>query len=220
MMGQVTATDVSIGALFSVAVAEAEGNLGVAITVDSLAISAPMGAPSAADIAAARGKTLRLVVSPQGRAISMTPPDSAGAAIQQITMGLRYFLPPLPPAALAAGTTWTDTTSTTTPSAGIPVTVRMTRQHVVAGWEDHSGTRALHITSTSSYTVTGSGEAQGQSLELSGGGQSSTDAYVSAGGVYLGSTVNDSALVNANVVSAGLVVPVRRRTHSTFSRLP
>jgi hypothetical protein len=220
MMGQVNATDISTGALFTVAMADAEGNVAVTITIDSLAIGAAMGAPSADELAAARGKTVRLVLSPTGRAISMTAPDSAGATLLQIAQGLREFLPLLPPGSTEPGTTWYDTTSTTAPSSGLMVTAHITRQHRVAGWEDRGGARALHVATTATYTVTGSGEVQGQAIELAGGGLSATDAFVSAAGVYLGSTVKDSALVNASVVSAGMVVPVRRTTRSTFTRLP
>ncbi len=222
MMGQTSAVDIASGAIFTVALAQEAGNLGAVITIDSLGISGtvPGAAPTAEDLAAARGRTVRLVVSPLGRSISNASLDSAGPALQQIAVGLREFFPALPPAGLAAGTTWTDTISVVTSSSGIPITVRMTRQHLVGGWEDRAGTRALHLTTTSSYTVAGSGEAQGQSLQVSGGGQSSAEAFVSASGVYLGSTVSDSAVVNANVVTAGLVIPVRRRSHSTFTRLP
>jgi hypothetical protein len=220
VMGQSNAADITTNALFTAAIAEASGNLGVAITIDSLAITAPAGAADPAELLAARGKTVRLVVSPSGHAVSMTPPDGASATVQQVASGLREFLPPLPPGATAAGTAWSDTTSISQTSQGIPLTIHMARQHRIAGWEDRGGVRALHIATTSTYTLTGSGEVQGQAIELAGGGQSTSDVYVSAGGVYLGSAISDSSLVNANVVSAGMVVPVRRTTRSTFTRLP
>lgn len=219
-MGQTTAFDLSTGVLLSVAVADAAGNLGVAITIDSLGITSPVGVPAASDLAAAKGQIVRLVLSPQGQMISLSPPDSASSAVRQVAQGFREFLPMLPPGSTAAGTTWTDTTSMTTPSQGVAVTVHMTRQHRVVGWEDHAGTRALHLATTTAYTLTGSGESQGQSVELTGGGQRTGDAFVTAAGVYLGGTTSDSSLVNANVVSAGIVVPVRSRTHSSFTRLP
>ena len=96
----------------------------------------------------------------------------------------------------------------------------MARQHRVVGWEDHNGARALHLTTTTSYTLTGTGEAQGQTIELTGGGQRTGDAFVTATGVFVSNTLNDSSLVNANVVSAGMVVPVRSKTRLTFMRLP
>jgi hypothetical protein len=221
MMGQVNSTDITTAALLTAAVADTQGNLGVEVTIDSLAITTPLpGTPDPADLAAATGKKVRLVFSPTGRPISMTAPDSANVALQQLALGLKEFLPLLPEGTLAPGTTWTDTVSTTTPSSGIAVTVHSAREHRVAGWEDHGGTRALHIATTAKYTLSGSGEVQGQELELAGGGQSTADHFVSAAGVYLGSTVSDSALFNASVVSAGLVVPIRRTTRSTFTRLP
>jgi len=219
-MGQTTSFDLSTAVLLSVAVADAAGNLGVAITIDSLAISAPMGGPAPSELAAAKGQTVRLVTSPQGQIISLTPPDSASATVQRVSQGFREFLPQLPAGSTAAGTTWSDTASITTPSQGIAVTIHMARQHRVVGWEDHAGTRALHLTTAVTYTVSGSGEAQGQTVELSGNGQRASDAFVSASGVYLGGTMSDSSLVNANVISAGIVVPVRSTTHTTFTRLP
>ncbi len=219
-MGQTTAFDLSTGVLLSVTVADAAGNLGVAITIDSLAITMPAGAPDASELNAAKGQTVHLVTSPQGQMISLAPPDSATPAVRQVAQGFREFLPPLPPGSMAVGTTWSDSSSLTTPSQGVEVTMHMARQHRVVGWEDHAGTRALHLTTTTSYTLTGSGETQGQTVELSGSGQRTGDAFVTAAGVYLGSTVSDSSVVNANIVSAGLVVPVRSRTHSTFTRLP
>lgn len=220
MMGASNATDITTAALFTADVAQAEGNLGVAITFDSLGVTAPMGAADPAELSAAKGKVVRIVVSPTGAPVSLTPPEGAGAVVLQMAQGLREFLPPLPPGSTAAGTTWSDTTTTTTPNMGIAVTVKMTRQHRVAGWEDRAGTHALHIATTATYSVSGTGDVQGQSIELSGGGQATSDSYVSAAGVYLGGAASDSALVNANVVSAGMVVPVRRITRSTFTRLP
>ncbi len=220
MMGASNATDITTAALFTADVAQAEGNLAVAITFDSLGITAPMGAADPAELSAAKGKVVRIVVSPAGAPISLTPPDGVGAVVLQMAQGLREFLPLLPPGSTVAGTTWSDTTTTTTPNMGIAVTVNMTRQHRVAGWEDRAGTHALHIATTATYSVSGSGDVQGQSVELSGGGQATSDSYVSAAGVYLGGASSDSALVNANVVSASMVVPVRRITRSTFTRLP
>lgn len=220
VMGSVNATDITTAALFTAAVAQADGNLGVAITIDSLGITLPVGGPDAAELSAARGKVVRLVVSTAGRSISLTPPDSASTTLQQVAQGLRDFLPLLPPDAPSEGATWVDTTTTTTPSMGMAVTVTMSRQHRIAGWEDHGGTRALHIATTATYKVTGSGEVQGQAIELAGGGQATSDAFISAAGVYLGGAAADSALINANVTSAGMVVPVRRTTRSTFTRLP
>ncbi len=220
MMGSTNASDIVTALLFTAAAAEADGNLGIAITIDSLGITAPMGAVNPAELSAARGKIVRLVVSRSGQPVSMTPPDSVGMAVTQMAQGLREFLPQLPPGSTAAGAAWSDTASTTTPSMGMAVTVKMTREHRVAGWEDRDGVHALHVATTATYTVSGSGDVQGQSIELTGGGKALSDAFVSAAGIYLGGAASDSALIHANVVSAGMTIPIRRTTRSTFTRLP
>ena len=221
MMGQTNAADVSIAARFSTALADTAGNLGIAVTVDSLSITASAGpGVDAAALAAARGKVVRLVSSPAGQSITAPKPDSAGDALLAVAQVLRDFLPALPPAAPTDGMTWTDTVTTTQPSGALSVDVHAVRQHRVAGWEDHAGTRALHVASTSTYTVTGSGETGGQTIQIAGGGQRNEDAFVSAQGVYLGRTVTDSSLMNASLVSAGMVLPIRSKSHSTLTRLP
>jgi hypothetical protein len=222
LMGQTQSFDVTTGALMTVAVAEAAGNLGVAITIDSLTLSMPRGVPGPdpTELAATRGATVRIVSSPQGATISLTPPDSANATLQQVAAGFREFLPQLPAGSPDSGTTWSDTASITVPSRGMMVTVHTTRQHRVVGWEDRSGTRTLHLAMTATYTLSGSGETQGQEVSLTGSGQRTSEAFVSAAGVYLQGTTSDSSLVNANVVSAGLVVPVRSRSRTSFTRLP
>lgn len=219
-MGQVTTIDLATGALFTVSIADTAENLGVAITIDSLGVTSPAQAIAESDLAAARGATIRLVSSRQGEALSLTPPDSAGPVVEQLAQGLRQFLPQLPTGVPDSGATWTDSSATTVPSRGIALTVHTTREHRVVGWEDHGGTRALHLVTTSRYTLSGSGQTQGQELDLDGSGQRTADDFVSARGVYLGGTLTDSSLINANVVNAGIVVPVRSRTERTFTRLP
>ncbi len=219
-MGQTTAADVGTGMLLTVAVADTEPNLRVTITIDSLGITSSMGGPDSAQLAAARGTSVRLLASRQGTTLSMMPPDSASPVGAQVAAGLGDFLPELPAQPADSGTIWSDSSTRTTPSQGLAVTVRTTRRHTVLGWETHDGTRALHLVTTAAYTVSGSGQAQGQEMDVTGGGQRVSDAFVSADGVYLGGTFTDSSLVNASLVAMGMVVPMRSKTRSTITRLP
>jgi len=216
IMGQVSTTDLSSRQVLSAVITEGAGSLALALTIDSIDMTDPTGA--AAAVLAARGQTFHLVFAPSGLVLSTTAPDSSNPAFRQISSGLRDLLPRLPASPVTAGQTWSDTV---TRSAGeAAVSTRLVRQHRVVGWEDRDGTRALHLTTTSAYTVTGTTEAQGQQIELNGNGVSTRDAFVSAAGLFLGSVESDSALVNANVTSVGLVVPVRQTRRSTIARIP
>ena len=217
VMGQTSTVDLTSRQLVSVVATEAAGNLALALTVDSIDISGPAGVDPSA-LAAARGRTFQLVLAPSGLVVSVAAADTTNRVVQQFTSGLRDFFPRIP-ASASAGETWTDTVSTST-SGEVAVTTRAVRQHRVVGWEDKDGVRALHITSTSNYSVSGSGEAQGQPIEMTGNGQSLRDAFISAAGVYLGMAERDSAFINANVTSMGLTVPIRQSRRSTVTRLP
>lgn len=216
VMGQVNEADLTARQVLSTTTADAAGNLALAVTVDSIEVTGPAGAD--AGLAAARGQTFRLVLSPSGLVVSLASPDSTNPLMQQFVAGLRELFPQLPAGPIAAGQTWADTI-TSSRSGDASVTTRSARQHRVVGWEDRDGVRALHVETTSAYTVSGSTEAQGQTVELSGGGQSVRDAFVSAAGIFLGSVERDSALVNANVTAMGLNVPIRQSRRATVTRL-
>ena len=217
MMGQSTTVDIGTRQLVSAVTIEAAGNLAISLTVDSMEVT---GAPPGADapLAAMRGQTFHIVMAPSGLVVSVAAQDSANVLLLQASNGLRDFFPQLP-GVPAAGRTWTDTVSTTN-TGEVSLTVRAVRQHNVVGWEDRDGGRALHVTSTSTYSVSGSGETQGQALEVSGNGQSTRDAFVSASGAYLGSVETDSSSITATVTAMGMTVPIRQSRRTTVSRLP
>ena len=215
VMGQSMDIDISSRQLISAVVTEAAGNLAVAVTVDSLEVTGPPGAD--ASLAAMRGQTFRLVMAPSGLVVSVAARDSANVLLRQASNGLRDFFPHLP-GVPTAGQAWTDTVSTT--NAGeVSVTMSSVRQHNVVGWEDRDGVRALHVASTSNYDVSGSGEAQGTAVEMSGSGHSTRDSFVSASGFYLGSIESDSASMTATVTAMGMTVPIRQSRRTTVSRL-
>lgn len=218
VMGQVNTADVASRQVISVVATAAADNLAFAVTVDSIDVTGPQGA-DLSSIAAARGQTFRVVLAPSGLVVSVTAPDSTNLLLRQVAVGLREFFPRIPAAPMAAGQAWTDTV-TTTNTGDVSVTMRAVRQNHVIGWEDRDGVRALHLASASAYTVTGSGEAQGQSVEMTGNGQSTRDAFISAAGLFLGSIESDSALISANVTSVGITVPIRQSRRSTVTRLP
>jgi len=218
VMGNVTEVDGTTLMLITAAVATADaGNLSGSFTVDSVAgtSSIPGGAEA---IAGSRGKTWRTVFTPLGRSVAFTPPDT-DAVTSQTGELFREFLLTLP-ASLTPGTAWVDTIRQTPSQPGLTIRSQSIRQHQVVGWELHDGVRALKIATIGAITISGEGEAQGNQIQMSGTGTSVAERFLSAVGVFLGSTVRDSTALNINVVSAGLEVPVRQVRRSTTTRLP
>jgi hypothetical protein len=227
VMGQRTELEMTSVVLLSFA-ASAEGeNLAVVLGVDSIAVTGTTGLPGAgaAEVAAARGRAFRLLLTPGGGfiSISLQPPsaDSLSPLLQQLFAGLRDLLPGLPEGPIQPGAAWTDTVTVTPPGApGVSVSVRSVREHRVVGWEDPDGGRALHLATRSTSSVAGSGEQQGQAVELEGSGVSSVDAFVSAAGRLLSQVQTDTTRINVTVVSMGLVVPVTQNARRTLSLVP
>jgi len=218
VMGNVTEVDAATTLLISTALAAAEaGNLGATYTVDSVSVSSTEQGGAGA-VEGSRGKTWRAVITPQGRSVTFTPPDSNPETIQTGEL-FREFLPALS-TNLTPGTTWADTVRQTPNQAGMTIRTQSIRQNRVIGWEMHDGVRALKLATTGAITLAGEGESQGQQLQLNGTGTSVAERFVSAAGVFLGSTVHDSTNLNITLLSAGIDVPVVQIRSSTTTRLP
>jgi hypothetical protein len=208
--------------LLSTALAEAAGELTVAITVDSVTVLGTVPGLDANALEAARGQLFRARFTPLGHGLGVVVPDSTSPVMLQVGRGLRDFLPRMPAAPITAGLTWTDTVSDaqTMPGGGGRMTTRSIRQNRIIGWEDRDGTRALHIAISGAFEIAGTGEAQGQPVEITGSGQATADRWVSATGQYLGGTTRDSTNLTVNVTRAGITVPVRQVQTTIVTRLP
>lgn len=222
VMGNTNAFDATVLQLVSVTLVPQGGALGLTVVMDSTSLStnAPGGDAAASAVRSLIGKRFIGTITPLGRVTALTSPDSSVREVQQALNGVRTFLPELPAGPIAAGREWVDTTSTTQAQEMFNMTTRAVRTHRIAGWESRDGARALHITTHSTYTVSGTGDAQGQPLELAGSGRAASDHFISAAGAYLGGTEADTTELNVNVVSAGMSIPVRRNQRATITRLP
>lgn len=223
VMGNTQTMDGTTIQVLSVTLAPQGADLGLTVVVDSMSLtsSAP-GAAAAADASARTmmGKRFTGTVTANGRVTALTSPDSSQREVAQAMTGIRDFLPVLPAAPLTTGREWTDTMSTSQALESLTMTTRSVRTHRIEGWETREGVRALRVSTRSNYTITGSGDAQGNPLELAGQGSATTQRFVSAAGVFLGAVESDSAQINVNVVSMGMSIPVTRTQRATVTRLP
>jgi hypothetical protein len=223
MMGNTQTIDATTTQVMSVTLTAQGDSLAMRATLDSMNVnlSTPTGgSPEAADMARRLvGQSVSGYITRSGRLGTLTPSDTA-AAMQQIVNGMRDFFMVVPAPPLTAGREWTDTITNTQAMGPLSMQTRAVRTHRIAGWETRDGVRALRVNTSSNYTVTGSGEAQGQPLEIAGSGRALVDRFISATGMYLGATESDSADMNVNVVSVGMQIPVRRTQRATVTRLP
>jgi len=206
----------------STTIAGSGTELALALTVDSIAVDGTVPGLDPSILASARGQTVNVRVTPQGARLGVTTSDSTNPVMMQLGRTFRDFLPRLPSEPIAAGLTWVDTTTDTQalPGGAGQTSTRAVRQYRVVGWEDRDSVRALHIAVTGTYEVSGTGEAQGQPLEITGTGQASSDRWISRGGVYLGGTSRDSTNLSVNLINMGMTIPIRQVQSTTVTRLP
>jgi hypothetical protein len=222
VMGATQEFQLTQSLLLSTALADSAGEVALAVTVDSITVQGSVPGLDVDALGAARGQVFRARFSSRGRSQGVTVPDSTSAVMVQVGRAFRDFLPRLPDAPIAAGLIWTDTVTDNQSMAGGSgqMNTRAIRQNRVVGWEDREGMRALHIAITGAYEISGTGEAQGQPIELTGSGQAAADRWVSTTGRYLGGTSSDSTNLTVNVINVGITVPVQQVQRSTVTRLP
>ena len=222
LMGNTTTADVITSFQVTMAATAGDaGNLAVTYTVDSASGGSTVnGTAVPLPVDQARGKMFRAIVAPNGQTVTFTPPDTAAITATAGDL-FREFLPALPVLALTPGATWTDTSNATPNNTqGMNMHTQSIRQHRVIGWEMHDGVRALKITTVGNYSINGTGEAQGQSLQLTGTGTATVDRFLAAPGAYLGASTTDTTNMIVNVVSVGIEVPVRTSRRTSVTRLP
>jgi hypothetical protein len=223
MMGNVTEVTATTIMIMSTTLTDDGGNLLLTATLDSVSVTGNMPGVDASALSGARGKTFRARFTPSGRPLPAPPnPDSSDALVTQLGRGIREFLAVLPAAAVTAGASWTDTTTESNPMPGGTgaMNTRSIREHRVVGWETRDGARALHMTTSGTFTISGSGEVQGGTpVEMTGNGSATLNRWVSTTGTFIGSTGRDSTNLTVNVPTVGMSIPIRQTQVTTVTKL-
>jgi hypothetical protein len=157
----------------------------------------------------------------KGEFVNALPSDSALAqSVAQLLGSFRDFLPRLPADGIKPGAVWTDTVETTQ-KGGDAESSRHAILHAnaTAGGE-RAGVPMLHVESSQSYRLTGSGKNAGQPYELAGAGSANGTALIAADGRYMGGESRDSTAYTIRLPVQGVAVPVVQVTRTTIAVLP
>ncbi len=215
--GQLTTSDFSLRYALTVQVDQSDSALSATMTIDS--IPEVSGAGFAAEQALGlRGTSFTTTLSPTGRLGKLSKADGSatGQLGEIVTRLLEDFFPALPDGGAKPGVRWEDTLEASNTIGGVDITRKAVRQHEVVEWTTHAGERALHITTISSYDLTGVGSQFGQEFTLSGQGRQYVHQYIGEHGRYLGRIMADTsdALVDVDV---GISIPIRQTRADTLS---
>jgi hypothetical protein len=187
--------------------------LDFAYTLDSthLSTNPPVRLP---DISRIRGTKVTGSMSPTGKVYahqSTLAEDDAEA--RNLVEGMTRFLVTLPKGA-KVGTSWADTASNSVKSDGNNLDMRTITTSKVLADTSYNGERAWRVQRTSVLSLSGDQNQNGQLLKVAGQGQGSGMYYVSASGVYLGSSATQQMRMTITIPGTGQTIPVTQEVQS------
>jgi len=204
--------------------APVDSGLPTTFTIDSIVVDSATQLPPQINLAAARGYRITGRLLSTGEFIS-GPCDTSAAAsgINSLLPRFRSFFPRLPVGGVRPAMTWSDSTDVTDNpacSGGSSITTHSANQRTAAAWEDHAGSRALRLESTSNYRFNGTGQQSGNPFTIAGSGAGTGFAYFSSDGRYLGGEQRDSATLTIDLQVQGITIPRRQLSHTVVTALP
>jgi hypothetical protein len=208
VMGQKQEAEQSSSQLVTVTVGRAsKDTLGMTVVLDSIEMVGPMGmTPPGLD--KLKGLKVSAKLSPFGKFYSAEKPtDSTMASMGQIAEGLSNFLPRIR-GKMAAGSTWTDTTSGKVNQGPFELDRKAISKFTVVGDTTVGGEKSWKIARESNTTLSGSGAPQGQPATMEGTSSAKAVVVVSKKGVFVGSSSEDQANIKVLLAANGMEVGI------------
>lgn len=192
--------------------------LALSITLDSVSGKLPNGAPI--DGSSMLGVKLAAAVSPLGRVYAREGMSGPGvASLGGFADELYRFLPALP-ATLKPGVSWADTISSPIAQMGTQLKRSIVTTYTVLGDTLIGGQAAWRIERSAMSTLSGTGNAMGQPVDISSSGTGSGALYVSRAGRYLGADFKDDLVSKATLSSQGVSIVNTQTQITTIALVP
>jgi hypothetical protein len=205
--GRVTESGLAIRVHFTATLDSAPPALAATIRVDSVPELSGAGLPEST-VDAAAGTEFRATLEADGTLTGFHAPQNAGPLVDQLANTFRALFPRLPTGGAASGRRWADTSTITSDVTGIAITNRSVSQSEAMEWTEYRGVRALRVTTTAQYTLTGTGKQAGQDITIEGTGSRHSEYFLGGSGRYLGAVAADTARFQATLGGSGVVLPV------------
>ena len=196
----------------------ADDTLDLTITVDSISVSSSLTAP-APNLDRIRGAKLKGKISPTGRVYAFQAPTNADPETAALYGAFRRFLIPLPSTTVSVGSRWVDTTTDRVTKEGLDVTTRTITTSRVAGDTTIAGQPAWRVERNSVVEAHGAGTEAGRQLKLRNDGTIAGTHYISARGVYLGSTSTQRAEMLLSAGESDTSMPIVQTIKSSVQPL-
>ncbi len=217
VMGQTNDAELNSGQKFTMALAQkAPDTLAMTVTIDSITQTTSMGPTPGLD--ALMGKQVQALLSPTGEFYSKAAVGDTAAALESVADQLVHILPRVRKP-LAAGATWTDTSTVTGVQSGLTVKRQVISTFTVAGDTTIGSTTAWKITRNSSSTTSGLGNVQGQNASMDGTSTGTGMVFLSHDGNFLGGQGQENVKATLTLTDAGVSYDIGTTATSKIERM-
>ncbi len=195
--------------------------LALALTLDSVNVTSTLDAPPA-NTDGLRGARMEGTISPQGKTYVFAPAAGETDRIKiALYRGFSRFLAAVPPQ-LAAGTTWSDTTTETFKRGEFDIKTSTVTTSKVSGDTTVAGQHAWRVERNGVLSTTGEGMEKGIPIHLTADGTIRSVQVLSQTGVFLGSAGTQSTHVGMSMAESagGESQPIQEVIKSTVEALP
>lgn len=207
-MGQKQEFETNNSQLLTVTLARAaKDTVAMTVVLDSISAVGPMGmTPPGLD--KLLGIKVSAKLSPFGAVYSAEgPSDTTIANVAQITEEMGRFLPRIR-GRLAAGSSWTDTTTGSLKQNEMDIERQVVARYTVVGDTTVGGEKAWKIARETTTSLAGSGAPQGQPMTMEGTSNGKGTVLVSQKGVFVGSEQEDQARIKITLAANGMEIGV------------
>ena len=184
--------------------------------MDSVAQMGPMGPTPGMDKLI--GVRADAKISPTGTLYTVSVKDSTITGATGMADGVGRFYPRIR-GRLAAGSTWSDTTTGKVKQGGLEVDRKTVSRYAVTGDTTVAGEKSWKITRTDSTTMTGSGLMQGQAITMEGTSAGQGDLYVGQRGTFAGGQGQETANIKLVLSANGLEINIVQNANSKIEKV-
>ncbi len=218
MMGQKQEFESTNSQLLSITVARAsQDTLAVALVLDSISAMGPMGPPPGLDKLS--GVKVLAKLAPFGGVYSAVgPTDDSIPNGSQVTDEMSRFLPKIR-AKLAAGATWTDTTTGKAKQSGLDVDRKVVATYTVIGDTTVGGEKSWKVARATNTTLSGSGTSQGQPMTMEGTSNGKGTLFLSQKGVFVGAENEEAASIKIVLAADGVEIGVTTTANTKIEKV-
>jgi hypothetical protein len=216
-MGQKQDLETSSYQLMSVTVARAhKDTITIAAIMDSVTQTGPMGPPPGLDKLV--GTRADAKISPTGALYTASVKDSTIVGASGLADGIGRFFPRIR-GKLAAGATWTDTTSGKLKQQGLDIDRKTVSRYAVLGDTTVAGEKSWRVQRTDSTTLSGTGMMQGQAITMEGKSAGQGDLYVGQRGTFVGGKGTETANIKLVLAANGLEINILQNASSKIEKV-